>query len=151
VMGHIGFTPQSVNQIGTRVQGREARAAAQLIVDALAIEAAGAFGIVLELIPAELAAVITSRLRIPTIGIGAGAGCTGQVQVWHDMLGLYRDFAPRHAKHYANLADQIGAAVESYASEVRAGSFPGAEHSATMPADTLTAALAQLADRAGEA
>ena len=151
VMGHIGFTPQSVNQIGTRVQGRQASAAAQLITDALAIEAAGAFGMVLELIPTELATAITTRLRVPTIGIGAGAGCAGQVQVWHDMLGLYSDFEPRHAKRYANLADLIGVAVASYASEVRAGVFPGAEHSATMSADTLTAALAQLADRAGDA
>jgi 3-methyl-2-oxobutanoate hydroxymethyltransferase len=151
MMGHIGFTPQSVNQIGTRVQGRQAGTAAQLIADALALEAAGAFGIVLELIPAQLAAAITARLRIPTIGIGAGAGCAGQVQVWHDLLGLYSDFEPRHAKRYANLADQIGTAVASYVSEVRAGTFPGAEHSATMPEDTLKAALAQVADQAGGA
>jgi len=141
VMGHIGFTPQSVNQIGTRVQGRQAEAAARMIADAMAIEAAGAFGIVLELIPAELAAAITARLRIPTIGIGAGVGCAGQVQVWHDLLGLYSDFAPRHAKRYASLADQIGAAVTAYASEVRDGTFPGVEHSATMPEDALRAAL----------
>ncbi len=141
VMGHIGFTPQSVNQIGTRVQGRQAEAAARMIADSMAIEAAGAFGIVLELIPAELAAAITARLRIPTIGIGAGVGCAGQVQVWHDLLGLYSDFAPRHAKRYASLADQIGAAVTAYASEVRDGTFPGVEHSATMPEDALRAAL----------
>ncbi|NNJ13206.1 3-methyl-2-oxobutanoate hydroxymethyltransferase [Chloroflexales bacterium ZM16-3] len=143
VMAHIGFTPQSVNQIGTRVQGRQSDAAAQLIADALAVEAAGAFAIVLELIPAELAAAITARLRIPTIGIGAGAGCAGQVQVWHDLLGLYSDFSPRHAKRYANLADQIGSAVASYASEVRDGVFPGPEHSATMPEGALRAALDQ--------
>lgn len=142
VMGHIGFTPQSVNQIGTRVQGRRADDARRLIEDALAIEAAGAFGIVLELVPAQLAQAITERLRIPTIGIGAGGGCAGQVQVWHDMLGLYTDFKPRHAKAYANLAEVIGAAVASYAAEVRSGAFPGAEHAATMDEDTLRAALA---------
>ncbi|MBX0330880.1 3-methyl-2-oxobutanoate hydroxymethyltransferase [Oscillochloris sp. ZM17-4] len=147
VMGHIGFTPQSVNQIGTRVQGRQAAAAAQLVADALAVEAAGAFAVVLELIPAELAAAITARLRIPTIGIGAGAGCAGQVQVWHDMLGLYSDFLPRHAKRYASLAEQIGQAVSAYAAEVRDGAFPGPEHSAAMPAEALRAALDQADDR----
>ncbi|MEI7771639.1 MAG: 3-methyl-2-oxobutanoate hydroxymethyltransferase [Chloroflexales bacterium] len=146
VMGHIGFTPQSVNQIGTRVQGRQSAAAARLIADAQAVEAAGAFAIVIELIPTELAAAITARLRIPTIGIGAGSGCDGQVQVWHDLLGLYSDFEPRHAKRYANLADQIGMAVASYASEVRAGVFPGPEHSASMPEDALRAALAKADD-----
>uniref|UniRef100_UPI00257E9685 3-methyl-2-oxobutanoate hydroxymethyltransferase n=1 Tax=Chloroflexus sp. TaxID=1904827 RepID=UPI00257E9685 len=87
VMGHIGFTPQAVNQIGLRVQGRRAAEARRLLADALAVQEAGAFAIVLELVPAELAQAITERLRIPTIGIGAGAGCSGQVQVWHDMLG----------------------------------------------------------------
>lgn len=141
VMGHIGFTPQSVNQIGTRVQGRSVDQASQLIEDALALEAAGAFAIVLELLPAPLARTITARLRIPTIGIGAGADCDGQVQVWHDLLGLYSDFKPRHARRYAELADTIGAALASYAAEVRDGSFPGAEHSATMDEAILRAAV----------
>jgi 3-methyl-2-oxobutanoate hydroxymethyltransferase len=143
VMGHVGFTPQSVNQIGMRVQGRQPNAAAQLIEDVLALEAAGAFGVVLELIPASLAAAISERLHMPTIGIGAGVGCDGQVQVWHDMLGLYTDFYPRHAKRYANLAELIGQAVTSYVEEVRAGAFPGPEHSAKMPDEALQAALAQ--------
>jgi 3-methyl-2-oxobutanoate hydroxymethyltransferase len=146
VMGHIGFTPQSVNQIGTRVQGRAAVDAARLIADALALEAAGAFGIVLELVPAPLARAITARLRIPTIGIGAGAECSGQVQVWHDILGLYTDFLPRHAKRYLNLAELIGEAVASYAAEVREGSFPTAAQSAKMDETTLREAL-ELADR----
>lgn len=144
VMGHIGFTPQSVHQIGTRVQGRSAEQAARLIEDALALEAAGAFAIVLELLPAPLAREITSRLRIPTIGIGAGVDCDGQVQVWHDLLGLYSDFVPRHAKRYATLAETIGAALASYVAEVRAGTFPAAEHSSTMDEAALRAALEQV-------
>lgn len=144
VMGHIGFTPQSVNQIGTRVQGKQARQARQLIEDALAIEAAGAFAIVLELLPASLARAITERLHIPTIGIGAGAECSGQVQVWHDLLGLYSDFKPRHAKRYLDLAETIGAALATYAAEVRAGSFPTTEQSATMDEAALSEALASL-------
>lgn len=144
VMGHIGFTPQSVHQIGTRVQGRSAAQAARLIEDALALEAAGAFAIVLELLPAPLAREITRRLRIPTIGIGAGVDCDGQVQVWHDLLGLYSDFVPRHAKRYATLAETIGAALASYVAEVRAGTFPTAEHSSTMDEAELRAALEQV-------
>lgn len=144
VMGHIGFTPQSVHQIGTRVQGRSAAQAARLIEDALALEAAGAFAIVLELLPAPLAREITRRLRIPTIGIGAGVDCDGQVQVWHDLLGLYSDFLPRHAKRYATLAETIGAALASYVAEVRAGTFPTAEHSSTMDDAELRAALEQV-------
>lgn len=144
VMGHIGFTPQSVNQIGTRVQGKQAHQARQLIEDALAIEAAGAFAIVLELLPASLARAITERLHIPTIGIGAGAECSGQVQVWHDLLGLYSDFKPRHAKRYLDLAETIGAALATYAAEVRAGSFPTTEQSATMDEAALSEALASL-------
>ncbi|MFQ3663638.1 MAG: 3-methyl-2-oxobutanoate hydroxymethyltransferase [Chloroflexaceae bacterium] len=144
VMGHIGFTPQSVHQIGTRVQGRSADQAARLIEDALALEAAGAFAVVLELLPAPLAREITARLRIPTIGIGAGADCDGQVQVWHDLLGLYSDFVPRHTKRYATLAETIGAALASYVAEVRAGTFPTAEHSSTMDEAALRAAIEQV-------
>lgn len=141
VMAHIGFTPQSVNQIGTRVQGRRADDARRLLEDALAVEAAGAFAVVLELVPAQLAREITARLRIPTIGIGAGADCAGQVQVWHDLVGLYTDFQPKHAKRYASAAEVIGAAVASYAAEVRAGAFPTAEHSSSMDEAALRAAL----------
>ncbi|OAN46513.1 MULTISPECIES: 3-methyl-2-oxobutanoate hydroxymethyltransferase [Chloroflexus] len=143
VMGHIGFTPQAVNQIGLRVQGKRAAEAQQLLADALAVQEAGAFAVVIELVPAELAQAITERLRIPTIGIGAGAGCSGQVQVWHDMLGLYSDFVPRHARRYANLAAIIGEALAQYANDVRAGAFPGPEHSSRMDADELAAALRQ--------
>ena len=147
VMGHIGYTPQSEHQIGRRIQGRQAAEASRLIEDALALEAAGAFAIVLELVPAPLAQAITSRLHIPTIGIGAGVACDGQVQVWHDLLGLYSDFTPRHTRRYANLAETISAAVSAYSAEVRAGTFPAAEHSATMDETTLQAALALLAPK----
>jgi 3-methyl-2-oxobutanoate hydroxymethyltransferase len=144
VMGHIGFTPQAVNQIGLRVQGRRANEARQLLEDALAVQEAGAFAIVLELVPAELAQAITERLRIPTIGIGAGAGCSGQVQVWHDLLGLYSDFVPRHARRYADLTTVIGEALTQYVHDVRTGTFPGPEHSSRMDPTELAAALGNL-------
>lgn len=144
VMGHLGFTPQSEHQIGRRVQGRRALDARRLIEDALALEAAGAFAIVLELVPAQLASAISARLRVPTIGIGAGAGCDGQVQVWHDLLGAYTDFVPRHTRRYASLAEVIGAALQGYAADVRAGDFPGAEHSSSMDEQDLGEALAQI-------
>ncbi|MBX3082521.1 MAG: 3-methyl-2-oxobutanoate hydroxymethyltransferase [Anaerolineae bacterium] len=125
VMAHIGLTPQSVHQLGGwRVQGRDADAAQHLLNDALALERAGAFAIVLETIPAPLAKEITRRLTIPTIGIGAGPDCDGQVQVFHDIVGLLDDMKPRHAKQYANLAEAIRTAVLSYADEVRSGQFP---------------------------
>ena len=133
VMAHIGLTPQSVHQLGGwRVQGRDEEAAHRLIDDALALEQAGAFAIVLETIPAPLAADISKRLHIPTIGIGAGPGCDGQVQVFHDILGLFEEFLPKHAKRYANLADQIRGAVGNYVSEVREGLFPTEAHSISM-------------------
>ena len=148
VMGHLGLTPQSVNQLsGMRVQGRQATQARRLIEDALALEAAGAFAVVLELVPAELSAEISSRLRVPTIGIGAGPGCDGQVQVWHDILGLYTDFEPRHARRYANLADTIGGALRQYAAEVREEGFPTQEHSSTIKSEELQEALRQLPPR----
>lgn len=130
VMGHIGLTPQSVNQLsGYRVQGKTPRAAVQLINDARALADAGAFAIVLESIPAVLAKVITEKVDAPTIGIGAGPWCDGQVQVLHDMLGLNPDFTPKHAKRYANLAETVTAAVTRYAQEVRSGAFPSAKES----------------------
>jgi len=141
VMGHLGFTPQSVHQIGVHVQGKTHDTARRLINDARALEDAGAFGIVLELVPAPLAYAITERLRIPTIGIGAGTGCSGQVQVLHDMLGLYTDFLPRHAKRYLNLAETIGEAVRQYVVEVRDGSFPTPAQSSSMDEETLRRAL----------
>ena len=125
VMGHIGLTPQSVHQLGGyRVQGKTSAEAHNLMEDALSLEAAGAFSIVLELIPASVAETISQRLTVPTIGIGAGVGCDAQVQGINDMLGLNPDFVPKHAKHYATLGDRIREAVMSYASEVQAGTFP---------------------------
>ncbi len=139
VMGHIGLTPQSVNQLGGyRVQGKTPAAAARLLEDALALEAAGVFCIVLECVPTPLAALITGRLAVPTIGIGAGAGCDGQVQVISDMLGLFTDFVPKHAKQYAVLADTIKSALATYAAEVRGGQFPSAKQSYTMDESLLT-------------
>jgi 3-methyl-2-oxobutanoate hydroxymethyltransferase len=130
VIGHLGLTPQSVHALGGyRVQGREAAAAERLLADALALEEAGACAIVLELLPAALAKRITAALTIPTIGIGAGAGCDGQVLVLHDMLGLNEMFNPKFLKRYAELGEAVRAAVRSYAAEVRDGSYPGPEHS----------------------
>lgn len=138
VMAHIGLTPQSVNQLGgMRVQGRHSARARKLIEDALALEEVGAFALVLELVPAELAREISQRLRIPTIGIGAGPWTDGQVQVWHDMLGLYTDFVPKHTKRYATLADTISSALRTYADEVRNGTFPTHEHGSRMNEDEL--------------
>lgn len=138
VMGHIGVTPQSVNaQGGYRVRGRSRPEAAQLLKDALALEAAGAYAVVLELTPVPLARLISQRLTIPTIGIGAGVGCDGQVQVLHDLLGLFTDFVPRHAKQYANLAPVITEAFARYAAEVRAGIFPTDRESFAMDESLL--------------
>ena len=130
VMGHLGLTPQSVNTIGGyRVQGRDDAMAEQLCTDALALEKAGASTIVLELMPRALAAKISALLRIPTIGIGAGNGCDGQVLVLHDMLGLNDDFAPKFLKRYAELAKEVRGAVSGFASDVRAGRYPDDAHS----------------------
>ncbi len=130
VMGHIGLTPQSVFQFGGhRAQGKTAEAATRLLEDAAAVEAAGAFGIVLEGMPAELSARITAQVSVPTIGIGAGPGCDGQVQVWHDILGLLPGKPFRHAKRYTELTQVIHNAIEEYAEEVRSGDFPTKEHS----------------------
>ena len=130
VMGHIGLTPQSVNQLGGyRVQGKTSAEAHELVEDALALEAAGAFSVVLELIPASVAATISQRLTIPTVGIGAGVGCDAQVQVINDMLGLTTDFVPKHAKRYATLGDTMREAVAAYAAEVQAGTFPTSKES----------------------
>ncbi len=130
VMGHIGLTPQSIHMIGGfRVQGQTQEAAERLKAAALALESAGAFAIVLELVPAALATEISEALTIPTIGIGAGAGCDGQVQVFHDIMGMYEDFLPRHAKRYADVAEVIRNAAKTYVNEVREGIFPAAEHS----------------------
>jgi 3-methyl-2-oxobutanoate hydroxymethyltransferase len=125
VMGHIGLTPQSIRRFGGfRVQ----RDATRLLEDARATEQAGAFALVVECVPAEVAREITAALRIPTIGIGAGAGCDGQILVTHDLLGLYGDLRPRFVKQYADLGAAVRGAVEAYCREVREGSFPAAEH-----------------------
>ena len=126
VMGHLGLTPQSVNQFGGhKVQGKSDSDAAQILDDALALEQAGAFAIVLELVPAGLAREITSQLRIPTIGIGAGPHTDGEIQVWHDILGLIPDFLPKHSQRFAKLAPQIRFALENYRHAVQEGLFPG--------------------------
>jgi 3-methyl-2-oxobutanoate hydroxymethyltransferase len=133
VMGHIGLTPQSVNQLGGfKVQGRGPEEARKLLKDACTLEEAGVFSVVLECTPAPLSRLITERLGIPTIGIGAGPDCDGQVQVVSDLLGLYTDFVPKHAKQYVKLAGEIRAAVSSYISEVKSVTFPTAAHSYSM-------------------
>ncbi len=133
VMGHVGLTPQQVlNLGGFKVQGRSLEAAEQIVKDAVAVEAAGAFAVVLECIPAELARLITEALEIPTIGIGAGPDCDGQVQVIHDLLGWIPDFTPRHARRYADLDETIKSAAGRYAEDVRAKRFPTAEQSASL-------------------
>ena len=138
VMGHIGLTPQSVNALGGyRVQGRTRAAARRLLDDALALQDAGAYSVVLECVPSQLARLITERLTIPTIGIGAGPDCDGQVQVFHDMLGLFADFVPRHARQYAKLAEDMGQAFRQYAEDVRNGVFPSDAESFTMNAQVL--------------
>ena len=146
VMGHIGLRPQSVAQVGGfRVQGRDYDAALQLVRDVHAIQDAGAFAIVFELIPAPLAAFITQRLRIPTIGIGAGPGCDGQVQVFHDILGLFDAFVPRHTHQYGNLLGAVGNAISAYVANVHDGTFPTQENSFEMDADVITQLMATLA------
>jgi 3-methyl-2-oxobutanoate hydroxymethyltransferase len=133
VMGHLGLTPQSINQLGGfKVQGRGLEGARRLLNDARILEEAGAFAIVLECTPAPLSKLITQKVGIPTIGIGAGPDCDGQVQVISDLVGLYTDFIPKHARQYSKLAGQIQAAVSSYASDVKAVAFPTMEHSYVM-------------------
>ena len=144
VMGHIGLTPQSIHQLGGhRVQGKTREAGRQLLADALAVQQAGAFAMVLELVPEQLAAAITERLRVPTIGIGAGAGCAGQVQVLTDLLGMNADFTPRHARHYTELHTIIKTAAQAYRTDVMAGTFPGPAESSRMDEGTLEEILGQ--------
>jgi 3-methyl-2-oxobutanoate hydroxymethyltransferase len=129
VLGHIGLTPQTISQLGGfRVQGKTTEAVQRLIDDALALEAAGCFSIVLEAIPDRVAKLITARLRIPTIGIGAGPDCDAQVLVMHDMLGLFDRFVPKFVKQYANIREQMLTALQQYRLEVETGRFPGPEH-----------------------
>lgn len=129
VMGHLGLTPQSVNAMGGfKVQGKSEDQAKQLIADALELEKAGCFAIVLECIPKELAELVSKKLSIPTIGIGAGSGCDGQVLVIQDMLGLYSDFVPKFVKQYAKLREPMIDAVQHYCQEVKSGQFPETQH-----------------------
>jgi 3-methyl-2-oxobutanoate hydroxymethyltransferase len=140
VMGHVGLTPQSATMLGGfRAQGRTAEKARALLQDARALEAAGCFAIVLEAVPAQVAARITKSLTVPTIGIGSGRGCDGQVLVFHDLLGLYDGKAPRFVKRYADLAEETRSALERYAADVRSGAFPGDEHTYSIPEDELAA------------
>jgi len=143
VQGHIGLTPQSVSALGGfKTQGKTLEAARRLIDDAHALEEAGAFSVVLEAVPARLAALISRSLTIPTIGIGAGAGCDGQVLVTHDLLGLFDRFTPKFVKRYANLADQMRNAFSAYRDDVQARSFPAEEHEFSM-ADEIWSVLEQ--------
>ena len=138
VMGHIGLTPQSATMLGGfKTQGKTAEAARQLIVDARELEAAGCCSIVLEAIPAPVAARITAGLSIPTIGIGAGPDCDGQVLVYHDLLGLTEGHLPRFVKRYANLSREIRDALEAYVHDVRTGTFPEEQHTYAMPTEEL--------------
>jgi len=142
VMGHIGWTPQSKHALGgkVRVQGKTSDRARNLLADALAVQEAGAFSIVLELVPEQLATAITQRLRIPTIGIGAGPGTSGQVQVLTDLLG-WSDWHPKHARPFANLRETVLEAASAYATEVAAGTFPGPEETVRMDDETLDEVL----------
>ena len=138
VMGHIGLTPQSVNAFGGfKVQGRDEQSAKRLLEDAKLLEKAGVFAITLECIPDKLAQLITKSVSIPTIGIGAGKDCDGQVLVINDMLGMFSDFVPKFVKQYAKLNVEITAAVRSYASDVKEGRFPADEHTFDMDSDVL--------------
>ena len=138
VMGHLGLTPQSATKLGgMKAQGRTAAAARQLLADARALEDAGCFALVLESVPARVAAHVTDALRIPTIGIGAGPGCDGQVLVWHDVLGLTEGPTPRFVKRYADLAGEIRRALHAFAADVRSGAYPADEHVYKISAEEL--------------
>ena len=138
VMGHIGLTPQSINVLGGfKVQGKSEEAARALLADAKAVEEAGAFAVVIEAVPAALAQMITDAVSIPTIGIGAGAGCDGQILVYQDMLGMFSDFTPKFVKRYANVGEVMREAFANYAAEVASGAFPTEEHTYKIKDDVL--------------
>lgn len=138
VMGHIGLTPQSINVFGGfKVQGKSEEAARALLADAKAVEEAGAFAVVIEAVPAALAQMITDTVSIPTIGIGAGAGCDGQILVYQDMLGMFSDFTPKFVKRYANVGEIMREAFANYAAEVASGAFPTEEHTYKIKDDVL--------------
>ncbi len=138
VMGHIGLTPQSVHQFGGfKVRGKTPDTAVRMLEDARALEEAGAFAVVLELVPTPLATLISQKIAIPTIGIGAGVGCDGQVEIINDILGSFTDFVPKHAKQYTKLADIMRSAITEYYDEVKAGSFPTDKQSFSMDESLL--------------
>jgi 3-methyl-2-oxobutanoate hydroxymethyltransferase len=144
-MGHLGLTPQSVHQLGGfRSQGRTAEAARKLLEDALTLQEAGCFGIVLEAVPAQLAELISQRLEIPTIGIGAGLGCDGQVLVTHDLLGLFDRFTPKFVKKYTNLHGEIARALAAFRGDVETRAFPAPEHATEMAQDEWEALLGEI-------
>jgi 3-methyl-2-oxobutanoate hydroxymethyltransferase len=147
VMGHLGFTPQSLNQIGVRVQAKTAAAGAALVRDAKALEKAGAFSMVLELVPNELARLVSDEISIPTIGIGAGPGCDGQVQVWHDVLGLHDRPPFRHAGQYAEIGKAIETALKGYAGDVASGVFPTDANGASIDPSVIEEARRLLDER----
>lgn len=152
VMGHLGLTPQSIHQLGGfRAQGKTAPAARKLLEEALLLEQAGCFSLVLEAVPAQLATYISQQLSIPTIGIGAGAGCDGQVLVTHDLLGLFERFTPKFVKKYANLQAEMKQAFAEYIAEVQTSQFPAVEQTVTMDEAEWLAFLASLAPESGEA
>lgn len=139
VCAHIGLTPQAINALGGfKVQGKTLESAKQLIADALAVQEAGAFAVVLECVPAPLASKITEMLTIPTIGIGAGAGCDGQVLVYQDMLGMFTGFKPKFVKHFGHIGENMVAAFKAYDKEVKEGTFPSVEHTFALNDDVLT-------------
>lgn len=147
VMGHLGLTPQSVHQLGGfRAQGRTAAAGRRLLEDALLLQEAGCFSLVLESVPARLATLISRRLEIPTIGIGAGAGCDGQVLVTHDLVGLFDRFTPRFVKKYADVHGEMARAFAAYRAEVEARAFPGPEHTVEMPDEEWAALVAEVGE-----
>ncbi len=138
VMAHLGLTPQSVNAFGgNRVQGKSEAAAKKLIDDALAVQEAGAYAVVLECIPAKLAEIVTNKLSIPTIGIGAGSGCDGQILVYQDMLGMFSDYVPKFVKRFANVGDVMKGAFADYIKEVTTGTYPAQEHTFKIDEDVL--------------
>jgi 3-methyl-2-oxobutanoate hydroxymethyltransferase len=146
VMGHLGLTPQSVHQLGGfRSQGRTAEAARRMLEDALVLQETGCFGIVLEAVPTQLAELISQRLEIPTIGIGAGSGCDGQVLVTHDLLGLFDRFTPRFVKKYADMHGEIARALAAFGSEVETRAFPATEHATEMAQEEWEALLVEIA------
>ena len=145
VMGHLGLTPQSHNQLGGyHLQAKTLKTAEKIIEDALAVESAGAFSIVLESIPSEVAKIITAQLKIPTIGIGAGPYCNGQIQVFHDLMGLFSDFQPKHTKKYADLSEIIKESISRYSMEVKEGAFPTIKNSFKATTDLISELEAKL-------